>query len=316
MATPLTSIERGPTDRRRVTGNRSEYLVIASGLSQYAGSAIAVLLFAYIPPAGVAWLRVVSAAVALSLWRRPWNSRWTKPQLRLAAGFGTALALMNLSFYLAVARLPLGTAAAFEFLGPIVVAGVGSRTKRDVLAVIVAGIGVLLLADVHIAGSPSGVGFALAAGLCWAGYIVLGHRVAADTSLRPNDGLAAGMVCGAVALSVLAPFSAPAFARPWLLAACVVVGLFSNVVPFALEQLAMTRLPRARFALLLSLLPATATIVGVVLLGQVPGLIEIGGIALVVMASALRTHRETPPTTSLPGPRRVAGDPGLDRPLA
>jgi len=122
------------------------------------------------------------------------------------------------------------------------------------------------------------VALALAAGALWAGYIVLGHRVAADPGIRPQDGLATGMAIGAL---VLAPFlvgpATPALTDPSLLAACVAVGLASSVVPYGLEQLAMRRLPRARFALLLSLLPATAALVGAVILGQVPSALEAAG---------------------------------------
>jgi len=202
---------------------------------------------------------------------------------------------MNLAFYLAIARLPLGTAVAIEFSGPIAVAALGSRTRRDVAALALAVAGVLLLADVHLEGSPGGVALALAAGLLWALYIVLGHRVAADRGIRPQDGLAAGMAVGAVALApALVGPASPAFADPALLAACVAVGLASSVVPYGLEQLAMRRLPRARFALLLSLLPATAAVIGAIILGQVPTAVEACGIALVVVASSLRSHEEAP----------------------
>ena len=260
-------------------------------VSQYVGSAVAVLLFASVPAAGVAWLRVLGAAAALLAWRRPWRGTWDAARLRLVAAFGAVLGLMNLSFYLAIARLPLGTAVAIEFAGPIAVAALGSRTRRDAGALALALAGVLLLADVHVAGTPLGVALALAAGVLWSLYIVLGHRIAREPGIRPQDGLAAGMAVAAVALApALVVPAAPAFAAPELLAACLAVGLASSVVPYALEQVAMTRLPRARFALLLSLLPATAAVVGAVILGQVPGPLEAGGIALVVAASSLRTH--------------------------
>jgi inner membrane transporter RhtA len=250
-----------------------------------------VLLFDDVPAAGVAWLRVLVAAVALVAWRRPWRSTWTRRRAVLVALFGAALAGMNLSFYLAIDRLPLGTAVAIEFCGPIAVVALGSRTRRDLLALALAALGVLALADVHISGSPGGVGLAALSGAFWAAYIVLGHRVAAEAGIRPQDGLAAAMALGAVAFApALAPIAAPAFGDLGLLAACVAVGLSSSVVPYALEQVAMRRLARARFALLLALLPATAAIVGAVVLGQVPGPLEAAGIALVVAASGLRTH--------------------------
>jgi inner membrane transporter RhtA len=269
-------------------------IFVLAAISQYAGAAVAVLLFASVPAAGVAWLRVVASAAVLMAWRRPWRSPWNGPRLRLVAAFGIALALMNLCFYLAIDRIPLGTAVAIEFCGPIVVAALGSRTRRDILALALGVAGVLALADVHLAGSPDGLALAAAAGVLWAGYIVLGHRIAADDGIRPQDGLAVGMAIGALGLApVLVVSAIPALVSPPLLAACLLVGIASSVVPYALEQIAMRRLRRARFALLLALLPATAAIIGAIVLGQIPGLVEAAGIALVVAAASLRSHEES-----------------------
>jgi inner membrane transporter RhtA len=271
----------------------AQALFILGAISQYVGAALAVLLFASVPAAGVAWLRVVAAAAVLVAWRRPWQTRWTAPRLRLVAAFGIALGLMNLAFYLAIDRLPLGTAVAIEFVGPIAVAALGSRTRRDLLALALAVGGVVALADVHIAGSPLGFALAAGAGVMWAAYIVLGHRVAADAGLRPQDGLALAMGIGAVALAPLLVSSAvPAFVDPLLLAACLAVGVASSVVPYGLEQVAMRHLARARFALLLALLPATAAIIGAIVLGQIPSVLEAIGIALIVVAASLRTHAD------------------------
>jgi inner membrane transporter RhtA len=271
----------------------AQSLFILGAISQYLGSAFAVLLFASVPAAGVAWLRVVAAAAVLLAWRRPWRARWTRARLRLVSAFGVVLALMNLCFYLAIDRLPLGTAVAIEFCGPIAVAALGSRTRRDVAALALAAAGVVALADVHLAGSPDGFALAVAAGVFWALYIVLGHRLARDAAIRPQDGLALGMAIGALALApALVASTVPALVSPPLLAACVLVGVASSVVPYALEQVAMRRLPRARFALLLALLPATAAIVGAIVLGQVPGLVEATGLALVIVAASLRTHAD------------------------
>jgi inner membrane transporter RhtA len=268
-------------------------LFVCGAISQYVGAALAVLLFASVPAAGVAWLRVVAAAAVLVAWRRPWRTTWTGARLRLVAAFGMTLAVMNLCFYLAIDRLPLGTTVAIEFCGPIFVAALGSRTRRDVLAVALGAAGVLALADVHLTGSPGGFALAAAAGVLWGAYVVLGHRVAADREIRPQDGLALAMAIGAAGLAPLLVVSAvPALVDPVLLAACLAVGVASSFVPYALEQVAMRRLPRARFALLLALLPATAALVGAIVLGQVPGVLEAVGIALVVAAASLRTHAE------------------------
>ena len=266
-------------------------LFITGAVTQYVGSSLAVLLFAKVPAAGVAWLRVVAAAAVMVAWRRPWHTTWTRERLLLVAAFGITLAAMNTTFYLAIDRLPLGTTVAIEFCGPIAVAAFGSRTRRDALALLAAAAGVALLADVRFEGESLGVVLAAIAGACWAGYVVLGHRVAADRGIRPQDGLAAAMAIGALASApLLASHASPAFGDPWLLAACLGVGVLASVVPYGLEQVSMVRLPRARFALLLSLLPATAAIVGAIVLGQIPTPTEAVGIALVVLASGLRSH--------------------------
>ncbi|HWH11283.1 MAG TPA: EamA family transporter [Solirubrobacteraceae bacterium] len=295
-ARPIPALGRAPAAGSPAAtgplgGIPAEGLFIGGALAQYVGASLAVLLFAVVPASGVAWLRVLAAAGALAIWRRPWQARWSARTLGLAAVFGLALAGMNLTFYLAIDRLPLGTAVAIEFAGPIAVATLGSRTRRDFGALALAIGGVVLLADLHFSGAPLGVGLALAAGGLWALYIVLGHRLAMETQLRPRDGLAAGMGIGALAFApFLVSSAAPAFAAPWRLGACLLVGLLSSVVPYAIDQLAMTRLPRARFALLLSILPATAAIIGAVVLGQLPGVVEVLGIGLVVTASAMRSH--------------------------
>ena len=266
-------------------------LFIMAAVSQYIGAALAVLLFAKVPAAGVAWLRILASAGVLIAWRKPWHTHWTPSRLKIVTAFGLVLATMNVTFYLAIDRLPLGTAVAIEFCGPIAVAALGSRTRRDYAALALATIGVLALADVHLAGEPAGLAFAITAGVAWAGYIVIGHRMAADAGIRPQDGLALGMGIGALAYApILLGSAIPAWEDPALLAACIGVGILSSAVPYALEQVAMRRLARPRFALLLALLPATAAIVGAVILGQIPTPAEAAGIALIVIASLLRSH--------------------------
>ncbi|HEX4108781.1 MAG TPA: EamA family transporter [Solirubrobacteraceae bacterium] len=278
-------------------------LFVGGALSQYAGSALAVTLFAALGPARITLLRVLIAGVVLVVVRRPRVANWSWATVRDVLAFGAALACMNLVFYEAIARLPLGSAVAIEFAGPIVMAAVGSRTRRDLAALGFAVAGVALLADLQISGSPAGVGFALAAGAMWALYIRFGHRVANHPSLRPGDGLAVALLFGGVLLLVpLAAQMGPALRAPGLLAQAASVAIASSVVPYALEQVAMRRLPRARFALLLALLPATATLMGAVILGQIPGAPEGCGVGLVVLAAALRSHRAdtAPPARGLP----------------
>jgi inner membrane transporter RhtA len=264
-------------------------LFVGGAVSQYAGAAIAVRSFDAVGAVGAAALRGIGAAVVLCAWRRPWRSAAVAGARGLVLAFGLALTAMNTCFYLAAERLPLGTAVAIEFLGPVVVAAAGTRRRRDLAALALALGGVALLADVRWAGSPAGVGFALLAAALWAAYIVLGHAVAGTGA--GVDGLAAGSALGALALLPIgAPAIAPALDRPGVLAAGLGVGVLSSVVPYALDQVVLARMGRSAFALLLSLLPATATAVGLVALGQVPTLGEAIGIGLVVLGVAARSR--------------------------
>ncbi len=271
----------------RLTGTPPEALVVLSAISLYAGAAVAVSLFDYLQPQSVAWIRVAGAALVLLAWRRPWRVSWTRERLLWAAAFGATLAVMNLMFYLAVEHLHLGTAVAIEFLGPISVAVFFSRSQRNALALAVAIAGVALLSEVSASGQLEGVGFALVAATLWAGYILLGSRVA--TQGAALDGLGLGMCVGAIVIAPAGlPWIEPVIDRPWLIAAGVAVGLLSNVVPYGLDQVAFRRVPPGRFALLLALLPATATVAGFIALGQVPSGAEAAGIALVIGAIAIR----------------------------
>jgi inner membrane transporter RhtA len=260
---------------------------IAGAISQYLGAAVAVRLFDRLAPAGVAWLRVVVLAVVLTGWRRPNWRAWTSEQRRAVALFGVALAAMNLCFYLAIDHLPLGTAVAIEFLGPIAVAAASLRTARNLAALAVAVIGVVLLADVELSGEPIGVVFALLSATFWAGYIVLGKRVA---SLGAGvDGLAAAGVVGAIAIAPvgLGPALA-ALDEPGVLLLAACVGVLSSAIPYALDQIVLRRISQGQFALLLAVLPATATVIGALVLNQRPSIVEVVAIALVVVATLLR----------------------------
>ncbi|MDH3752688.1 MAG: EamA family transporter [Acidimicrobiia bacterium] len=276
-----------------------EMLFVVSALSLYMGAAVAVSLFDRLDPATVAWLRVGTAALVVMVWRRPWRATWTLSNLGWAIAFGVTLAGMNLSFYLAVDSLHLGTAVAIEFLGPIAVAVVFTRSRRNAVALAIAIGGVALLSEVSADGDTRGVAFAFLAATLWAGYILLGARVARGASL---DGLGVGMAAGALAIM---PFGLPGAEAvvdtPWLLGAALAVGLLSNVVPYGLDQIVLRRLPPDRFALLLAMLPATATVIGLAVLGQVPSATELIGIALVIIAIAARDR--TVPVAPAPATR-------------
>ena len=267
-------------------------LFLLGALSLYVGAVIAVLLFDELRPAAVAWLRLLAAAVVLLAWRRPPAMAWRGRRLLLAGVFGLATALMNVAFYESIARLPLGTAVAIEFCGPVVVAAMGSRTVRDVGALGLAAGGVLLIADVQWAGSPAGVLLALTAAALWALYIVLGKRLAVrGTGL---DDMAVGFALATVLLSPLALGTGPVWGSPRLVLLAAGVGVLASVVPYVLDQVVLRRVGRARFAVLQAMLPATALVMGLVALGQTPRPLEALGILAVVGAVLLRTADREP----------------------
>ena len=268
---------------------------VGSAVFHYLGPAFAVLLFARVDVLGVAWLRIASAAVVLGLWRRPWRSpaALDRAGRRLLLAWGAVLAVMNCCFYLAIDRLPLGTVAAIEFLPVIALAALGARTARNGAAIALAVPGVYLLTDVRLAGEPLGVAFAFANAVLFALYIVLAHRVARQGAIGGLNGLAGSMLVAAVVVTPLAaPAAVPAVGDPVALLAGAGVGVCSSVVPYVFDQLAMRRLARATYALMVSLLPATATVIGVIVLAQVPSATELAALALVIAGVAL--HREPP----------------------
>lgn len=273
---------------RRVSLTRvpPEPLFILGSTSQFVGQAVAVDLFDDLTPGGVALLRVLGAALMIVALRRSWQRRWTAVELRWASVFGIVLAAMNLSIYYSVELVPLGNAVSIEFLGPVAVAAFGTRTPRSVAALSLAVAGVVVLAGVETGGTLRGVWFALLAGSFWAGYIVLGHRVARGAAWV--DGLGVGMFVGALAIS---PFGIPhvpaAFRQPTLLGLGLLVALLSNVVPYGLDQWVMRRIDQHRFALLQALAPVTAAVVGFIMLSQEPSAREMIGIGLVIVAILL-----------------------------
>jgi inner membrane transporter RhtA len=262
---------------------------VVSAIFHYLGPSFAVLLFARVEPLGVAWLRIASAAIIFGIWRRPWryfrqlslSDRW------IVAALGLVLAGMNSLFYLAIKVLPLATVGAIEFLGPIALAALGMRSKRNLLALIVVIAGVAVLTDVRIGGAPAGYLFAFGNCAMFALYIILGHRLSGHGGL---DRLGMSMLLAAV---VALPFgiraALPAFHSVGLLAAAIGVGVTSSVIPYVTDQLAMARVSRATFAVLLSILPATAATIGFLVLRQVPTWLELTGIGLVIAGVAL--HR-------------------------
>jgi inner membrane transporter RhtA len=282
-----------PVLRARIEAAPGYSYFLGSAVFHYLGPAFAVLLFARIGPLGVAWLRIATAAAVYAAWRRPWRS-WrlvARGERLTIVEMGCTLAVMNACFYLAIDRLPLATVAAIEFLPVIALAALGARTIRNGLALLVAVGGVYLLTDVRLGGGP--LGFVLAflnAGL-FALYIVLAHRVSRLGELGGIDGLAAAMLVAAVVVTPIGGWQAvSAFVDPVALGAGIGVGVSSSVIPYVCDQLAMQKMARSTYALLVSLLPATATVVGVVVLAQIPKPLEVLAIALV--AGGVMLHRE------------------------
>src|SRR3954470_18929489 len=278
-----------PTAQTRVPPQA--YFVV-SAVFHYLGPAFAVLLFARVDVLGVAWLRIATAALLFALWRRPWRAyaALDRAGRRLLLAWGFTLAVMNACFYMAIDKLPLGTVAAIEFLPVIALAALGVRSRRNALALLAAVGGVYLVTGVRFAGEPEGVAFAFANAALFAAYIVLAHRTARLDALTGIDGLAAAMLIAAVVITPIGGWAVvPALTDPVALLAGAGVGICSSVIPYVADQMAMRRLARATYALMVSLLPATATVVGVVVLAQPPSASEVTGVALVMAGVAL--HR-------------------------
>ena len=287
-----------PTTRRS-GGIPPEAFFVASASAQYAGAVIAVKLFDDLAPASVAWFRVIGAAavclvVSIPQLRR--GGRWSRQEFLSASIFGIAVAAMNLTFYLAIDRLDMGKGVAIEFIGPIVVAALTTRSVRNAVALGCATIGVVVLSGLELSGEPLGLLFIFLASACWGTYIVIGAKVAALD--RGIAGLGVGLVVGAV---VIAPFgipgSGPAWSEPSLIGWCVLVGLLSNAIGYGIEQSVLRHIPVRRFSVLLALLPVTAVVFGMIFLDQMPSAIEYLGIAL-VLAGVVIQQRDVLASTS------------------
>jgi inner membrane transporter RhtA len=327
MIDHMTSVQGRPGSprpgrvARTVAGLPPASFFATSAVFHYLGPSLAVLLFVHVHALGVAWLRIAAAAVLFALWRRPWRIwRTAQPaQRRIFLALGVVLAAMNSLFYLAAGRLPLSTVGAIEFLGTVILAALGARTRRNLLALLLAVGGVAVLADVRLSGQPLGFAFAFANCAGFMLYVILGHRIAntplADTTrggdashgASPMSGIdqlgLAMLIAAVVATPAGIGYAAAAFTHPLWLAWGIGVGLCSSVIPYVTDQLAMARLNRSTFALMLALLPAVATIIGFLVLGQAPTAQDLAGIALVIIGVAI--HHEPaarPPSEGAPPP--------------
>ena len=263
----------------------AEGLFILSAVAQYTGATIAVRLFDRVEPATVAWFRVIGATVALVVGARVFRQRssrpWTRTELRSAALLGIATAFMNLFFFLAIDRLPLGKGVTIEFLGPIAVAAARTRSRRNAGALMLAVAGVALLSGLEINGDRVGIAFILAASAMWAAYIVIATKVARLD--RGVEGLGIGLFFGAIAIAPLGVGGAgPVLRSPHLLVLCLLVGVFSNAIGYGIDQYVLRRISMRRFSLMLALLPVVALIMGALFLDQRPELFDLVGVGLVL----------------------------------
>jgi inner membrane transporter RhtA len=261
-----------------------QLLVIAGMLTTQLGAALARHLFDNHAPAGVGMLRLSFAAVVLLVIARPKLSALSRRDSLVVLGFGVALAGMNLSFYEALNRLPLGVAVTVEFAGPLAVAVAGSKRKLDLVWALLAAAGIASFWHGGGHTSTVGIGLALLAGAGWAAYIVL--NAAAGRRFSDTSGLSLAMTVGAL-ISIpfgLAHANASLVSLP-VLAAALVVGVASSALPYTLETNALRRISTQVFGILMSLEPAVAALIGLVVLGQGLAAREWLGVALVVAAS-------------------------------
>ena len=300
--------EQAPTPDPPPTGGRMTRTAEAvpphawfgvSAVFHYLGPAYAVLLFPAVGVLGVAWFRIASAALVFAPITKPWRTfqRSSNRERILLLALGACLAVMNSAFYLALDRLPIALVAAIEFVGTIGIALWGLRTGRNYLAFVLAIVGVALLIDVPSLFAAQGEALTSdLLGLFWAVlnggmfvlYIVLGHRISEGGASGGVERLGAAMTAAFLVVMPIGFLQAlDAFGAPLLVLAGIAVGICSSVIPYVCDQLAMSRLPRASFAFLLALLPATATIIGVIVLRQIPGVWDVAGVLLVMVGVAV-----------------------------
>ena len=275
--------------------------VLLSILSVQGGAAIAKGLFPVLGAAGTTSLRVGLSALVLLAVVRPRLGQLRAAQWRAVVLYGLALGAMNFLFYCALARIPLGLAVTLEFVGPLGLALAGSRRWTDIMWVVLAGAGIALIAPWSSSGLDLlGVGFALAAGVAWAGYIVLGRRTAAV--LPGSLAVTVGMLFAALPVLPFGVASGSLLAlTPHLLLLGVLLAVFSSVLPFTLEMQALKTLPTRTFSILMSLEPVAAAASGWLLLDERLTLAQWLAVGLIVVASAGATLTTTTPQLAVNG---------------
>lgn len=265
------------------------WLVMVGIVSVQTGAGVAKNLFDVLPPAAVVWLRLLTSAVLLVLVARPVLRARSRGDWLVVVGYGVALAMMNFLIYQAFARIPLGIAVTIEYLGPLTIAILGSRRRIDLLWAGMAGLGVVALGLESGSMDPLGILFAVLAAVAWAGYILL----SASTGQRFSgaSGLAIASVVGVVVMAPIGVYEGGAALLDWrLLLFGLVVGVLSSVVPYTLELSALRRMPPRVFGVLMSLQPAAAALVGLVVLGELLTVWQWFAVVCVIAASAGSTR--------------------------
>ncbi|MGW8438452.1 EamA family transporter [Nocardiopsis sp. NPDC055879] len=269
------------------------WLILIGIVSVQTGAGLAKNLFEALPPAAVVWLRLLTSAVVLVVLARPVLRARSRTDWMVVIGYGVALAGMNFLIYQAFARIPLGIAVTIEYLGPLSIAILGSRRRVDLLWAGLAGLGVAALGVEFGSLDPLGVLFAVLAAVAWAGYILLG--AATGQRFSGASGLAIGSVVGVIVLAPAGIAEGGAALLDWrLLLFGLAVGVLSSVVPYTLELNALRRIPPRVFGVLMSLQPAAAALVGLVLLGELLSVWQWLAVVCVIVASAGSTRTSSP----------------------
>lgn len=260
-------------------------LAVVAMLTVQLGSALSVGLVSSIGPAGTAWLRLTAGALVLLVLVRPSVREVRRQDLPALLGLGVAIGLLTICFLAAIARIPLGTAVAVEFLGPLSVAALRSHSRRALAWPGLALVGVLLLTEPwHGAVNLAGVGFAALAAVGWAVYIVLTQRV--GDRFAGTTGIALTLPIAAATAAVVGIPQAPGQLNVGIIAAAAGLAILHPVLPFALEMLALQRMTAASFGTLMAIEPAIGLLLGLAVLQQRPTVVQAVGIVLVVIAGA------------------------------
>lgn len=283
-------------------------LTVVAMLSIQLGSAVSVSLFPDIGTGGTAWLRLSLGALILILVVQPRVTSITKKNLPSLLGLGITTGLMTLSFLAAIDRIPLGTAVAIEFLGPLTVAAISGKNKKAAVWPLIALAGVVLMTEPWTTNvDPVGVGFAGLAALFWGLYIVLTQHV--GDQFTGVQGLALSAPVAAITAGIVGVPQAFGNITWQVLVVGLLLGILTPALPFALEMLALKRMNRRAFGTLMAVEPAIASVIGVVILLQVPGVLDVFGIALVILAG-VATQRDAarPPVLDMPATPESSAD--------